>query len=192
MKPFLFLLLMINLIGMSACNAATPQSSIAQTEVATTQYPGPAAEQAYPYPYPYAMEVPPVYPSPGMEEATPTYIPLPTPTADPSLGRVQGALFEAKSPVQVSLYLAEIKADEEGTEVSARFSPPDSPRVETNPDGSFTFVNITPGRYALILYTGFAAYLVNIPDKEDPILFTVEAGKTVDLGELNYDDLPLD
>ena len=191
MKPSILLLLIISVIGSSSCNASQfPSSTAPNPEQGFGQpypYPNP-----YPYPYPHLLEMPPLYPDPEAIPATPTFIPAPTATSDPTLGRVNGALFEGVSPVQISLYLAEVRADEDGTEVAARYNPLDSPRIETSADGSFSFVNVMPGRYALILYTGLSSYLLNIPDKQEAIVFTVEAGKTVNLGKIVYDDLPLE
>lgn len=141
------------------------------------------------YPYPFAAPVQSPYPYPDIEQ--PVFIPSPTPTKDPTLGIVKGRLLEGKNPViNYSIFLAEVRKDAKGTELAAKFSPVDSPRVETQPDGAFLFVNVVPGRFALIFYTGLNAFLINIPDKTDPIIFTVDAGETVDLGDLVYDDLP--
>lgn len=192
MKSSLLMLLIIFLVGSTACNALLPQAQIPQASEMAAPDPYPASEQTYPYPYPYVLEAPPLYPDPGMIPPTPTYIPPPTPTPDPTLGRIDGSLFEGTSPVQISLYLAEIQADENGKEIAARYDPQNSPREETSPDGSFSFVNVKPGRYALILYTGMNSFLLNVPDKNEAIIFTVEAGKTFDLGKIVYDDLPLE
>ncbi len=195
MKKNIIFLMIVLLISISGCIVAnTPQPATQMVATPSISYPAPDMNMntTYPYPYPFAAPIQPLYPYPGMEQPTPVTIPSATPTADPVLGVVKGRLLEAQAPVyDISLFLAEVKKGEDGKDLIARLSFTNSQRVETNPDGYFEFVNVTPGRYALILYTGSNAFLINVPDKADPILFDVEVGKTTDLGDLNYDDLPL-
>ncbi len=144
------------------------------------------------YPYPNTAQVVSPYPG-GVEPSVPTDIPAPTPTYDAQMGIVRGRLLEAKAPVKdLIVFLAEIAKDAKGTELAASFSATDSPRMNTTENGEFVFMNVKPGRYSIVLYTGMDAWLLNYPDKKEPILFTVEAGKTVDIGDLNYDDIPLE
>ncbi len=181
-------ILVFSLLAVTACSRPP--------EVPSVVTPSPAAEQnsnaAYPYPDAEAL-VPTYnpYPDPAMQPATP--VAPPTPTADPALGMVTGRLLQGNQVAKdVSLYLAEIKADAKGNELVASFSAGTSPRTETGSDGSFVFVNIKPGRYAMILYTGLNGFLMNKPETtKQPITFTVEGGKTVELGDLAYDSLPL-
>lgn len=180
MKNVFSLVLLLCMALTAGCSTAAP--------AATAESQPPASGSPYP-----AIVEPTFDPYPGGAPAVDTPVPVPTPTTDSTLGAVRGRLLEANKPAAgVSFFLAEIKKDAKGAELVAAFSANDSPRVETNANGEFVFVNVPGGRYALILYTGMNAFLLNVPDKEDPILFTVENGETTDLGDLAYDDLPLD
>ena len=180
MKNVFSLVILLCLALTAGCTAVTPAG--------TAEAQPPASGSPYP-----AIVEPTFDPYPGGTPVMDTPVPLPTPTTDASLGAVHGRLLEANKPAAgVSFFLAEIKKDAKGAELVAAFSANESPRMLTNENGEFTFVNVPEGRYALILYTGMTAYLLNVPDKEDPILFTVVNGKTTDLGDLSYDDLPLD
>lgn len=188
----LLVLLVVFLISISGCVANTPAPATQAVTTPPTNYPAPGVNTAYPYPYPFAEPIQPLYPYPGMEQPAPVAAPSATPTADPALGVVKGRLLEGQVPVfDMSLFLAEIKKGEDGKDLVARLSFTNSQRVATDSDGNFMFVNVKPGRYAIILYTGENAFLLNVPDKMDPILINVEADKTVGLGDLSYDDLPL-
>lgn len=165
---------------LAACSPAPKPPQPAAATPAGGAYPYPAAQIVNPYPA-------------GMEPVAPTDIPLPTPTYDAQMGMVRGRLLEANAPVkELIVFLAEIAKDAKGAELAASFSATDSPRMNTNENGEFVFMNVKPGRYSIVLYTGMDAWLLNYPDKKEPILFTVEAGKTVDIGDLNYDDIPLE
>jgi hypothetical protein len=60
-----------------------------------------------------------------------------------------------------------------------------SPNSLIDPEGNFSLYGVTPGTYALIVWTPVKSQVVvdpNQPDKE--LLVTVSAGQTVDLGEV--------
>jgi hypothetical protein len=186
----------IGLLLSSACTTSTPQPTQAAYPPAGVPAPAYPAGATPGGAYPSAATLPPqdTNPYPGQPTVLPTVIPTVTPTYDPTnFGIIHGRLLEAGKPVGNTLiFLADIKKDANGAELVAAFSPLDSVRVITTDNGDFTFMNVPAGRYAVILYTGVSAFLITYPGKTDPILFTVEAGKTAELGELNYDDLPLD
>jgi hypothetical protein len=48
--------------------------------------------------------------------------------------------------------------------------------------------DVIPDRYGLILDTVISSVLLNEPDDNEPFLITAEAGKTLDLGDLDFDD----
>jgi hypothetical protein len=184
-NKLLYLVIVLSLLLPAACTPAP----------ATPAYPvaGNANNLTYPGGYPAPMGPVDTNPYPGQPTTMPEYIPTITPTYDPQFGIIHGRLLEADRPVvRTMIFLANIQKDDKGEDLVAAFSALDSVRVLTDENGEFTFMNVLPGRYAIILHTGMSAFLINHPGKEDPILFIVEAGQTTELGELNYDDLPLD
>lgn len=110
-----------------------------------------------------------------------------------SSGAVIGTLLLSSHPVSGQrLALAEILKDDSGQERAAGFQRSDSPATITNEDGSFTFGDIPPGRYGLVLDTGVNSYLLLKPDSaDDPLTMTVVAGEKLDLGTLSYSELPI-
>ena len=133
----------------------------------------------------------PAYPGP-QTEPTVAVTPQPTYTTDPQMGIVKGKLLVNNNGVNnVTLYLAAVRKDKTGKDVVAGLSLANSPNIVTDQDGVFSFINVKAGRYALILDIVTTQYMINYPDKSNPILIDVESGKVVDIGELNYDSLPL-
>jgi hypothetical protein len=108
------------------------------------------------------------------------------------MGSVIGKLLVNNNGVNnVTLYLAGIIKDATGKDIVAGLDRVNSPNTATDEQGIFAFINIKPGRYALILDVVINQYLMNYPDKDGTIIFQIDSGKTVDLGDLNYDSLPL-
>ena len=94
--------------------------------------------------------------------------------------------------VYSTLFLADVLVDEKtGIEISAALDRSIAPKTITDENGEFTFSNVRPGRYGLILIVGTEIYLLLYPDSELGVLLTVEFGE-IDLGILDYSDLPLD
>lgn len=155
-------------------------------------YPGAGGDSAYPagaYPAANDQAAYPAYPYPAATIVGAETIP--TPTLDASLGQVKGRLLEAGKPVQgVYVSLAAVKADENGQDLVAK-STNEDPTSSLQPDGSFLFFNVPDGRYGLIVDFVLNAFLLGDPKDQVPLLFNVVNGQTVDLGDLNYDDLPL-
>jgi hypothetical protein len=179
-KNHILLSLFIILI-LVACSSPTgvvtqPQNPNAQQ---TLVYPAPLGENTSAYPYPQPGTT-------GTNNAGPTYTP------DPLLGAVTGKLMVNNQGVNnATLYLAAIMKDKSGKDVIAGLDRANSPSADTNHDGIFSFINIAPGRYALILDAVITQYMMNSPGKGTAIIFEIVAGKLVDLGDLNYDSLPL-
>ena len=169
------------IIFLGACSAASPSQTggVSPTDIPASQYPGPYIEATKDSAYPA-----PATPVPGAS--------LPTSTSDPQMGNVQGVLLLNGQPVNnVFFYLAEIIKDKTGKDIVAGLDRVNSPNTHTNNDGSFAFINMKPGKYGLILDVATNQFLINYPDETKAIVITVEAGKTVDLGTLDYDSLPL-
>jgi len=150
-------------------------------------YPPPSSE----YPAPQVPVYSPPYPEPDTEPefyATPGS--MPTPGSE--WGIVTGRMLENGKPVvNLILYLAELLKDDKENEAIASFDRVSSPRAYTDTEGRFVFSNIPPDRYGLVLDIVVDSYLLHHPDTEQQILFYIAAGEKTDLGNLNYDSLPI-
>lgn len=118
------------------------------------------------------------------------------PTPDPTLtGSIRGRLLyddgSTIEPVKDRiLYLAEVITDASGTERIASLNRTSSPRTTLDADGNFSFSGVAPGRYGLVMDLVVQAFILLEPSQEEALLFDVEAGGRVDLGELIYTSLP--
>lgn len=124
-----------------------------------------------------------------------TEIPIPRPTQDATLGQVKGKLMvksgaEAQPLPGRILYLAELTKDASGAETAAGLDRVASPRTFTDVDGTFTFYNVPPGRYALIYDLVRNAYMLGDPNRDEDLIITVPAGGVADVGTLAYNQLP--
>ena len=120
--------------------------------------------------------------------------PLPTPAPELEVvpgsdtGVVRGTVKQAGYSVltvdQHTLHLAKVIQDSQqtGFEV-ARMSPTTDPRADINTDGSFVFIGVEPGKYALSTVTprGESILLLNLDTGTD-IIIEVEAGEITDTG----------
>lgn len=177
----LFTNLLIFILLLTACSGLQPtQASLAPTPTAEEAYPAPGqfANPTSPYPAPPEGAGPEIYATAG---------PVPTPAEDRAVltGRL---LVEGKPVFNVYIALAEVVLDEEGQERVVSYDQFNAPKGLTDADGNFVLSGIVPGRYGLILDTVISSVLLNEPDNNNPFLVTAEAGETVDLGELDYDD----
>ena len=59
-----------------------------------------------------------------------------------------------------------------------------SPHTMTDESGNFTFLDLEPGTYALILWTPVNSLVINDPETSEGLLVTVEAGAITELGEI--------
>lgn len=177
---YFFIGLML-LFVLNACsnltNLETPTPSI--TPERSPQYPAPQVE----------MTGNPSYPVPSTavrNSAGPTF------TSDPQMGAVIGRLLLNDSPVKnATLYLAEVIKDASGRDIIAGLDRAKSPTTDSDNQGKFAFINVKTGRYAVILDVITNQYLMNYPSNEKPIIIQVDSGTEVDLGDLDYDSLPL-
>jgi hypothetical protein len=160
----------------------TPTKLSAQNTSAVTQAAG--NESAYPAPTSKLTKA--GYPAPIEETATPF------PTIDSNLGIVKGELYLKGEPLgDVLLFLSDVYKDNQGNDSVVSIDYNTKNRAVTKKDGSFTFVNIPAKRYALVLVVIPESYLLLEPKDQTSMLVDVAVGKTVDMGRLNYDDLPV-
>jgi len=129
-------------------------------------------------------------------DVTPTAAaPAPTavPTSQPDRGTITGALNRENKPevsiTDADLFLAEILSGGGGPLSVAALDMNTAPKAKTGTDGHFVFVDVTPGTYTLVIRTPLGAMLIPDPDSGHDLLITVQADKTIDLGQL-YVDLP--
>lgn len=103
-----------------------------------------------------------------------------------------GTLLLAGQPVaNASLYLGEILPDTQGEDSVAALDIFSSPRTFTNEKGEFTFYNIAPGKYGLILDVVKESYLLHDPATNNQIIITITADQEVNLGVVNFEKLPI-
>lgn len=130
--------------------------------------------------------------TPGYPAATNAAIVVPTWTAAPGTGVVTGVLKLQGKPVKgLLLYLGTFLKNSAGQEFTAVVEPAKSPSTNTEEDGKFTFINLPPGRYSLIMDNVVKQYLLYKPNSKDYIAIDLPAGGNVDLGTLDYSDLPV-
>ena len=185
---------LLSLLVIGGCTATPtelPSSNIPITAPTPTlneqAYPAPTFSGAYPAPTSYNP-----YPEPGMGQlATATEAPTAIPkTPDPNLGVVKGSLLLVDQPVaRVILYLAEVVTSASGGRVVA-LDRTKSIRATTDEQGDFMFINVPPGAYGLVFDRIIDSYLLLTPAGDD-LIMTITTNEQIDLGALNYDDLPI-
>jgi hypothetical protein len=168
-------------ILLNACSSpkSTPTTITLPTSQQNVGYPAPQTDDT----------VNSSYPGPSFPSSS---NPTPTKVIDPQMGIIRGRLLRSNMPIpDISLYLATVMKDNNGNDIVAGLDLSKAETTTTGQDGSFTFVNVPLGRYALVLDIVNQQYLLSYPDKEEAIIMQVEAGKEINLGDLNYDELPL-
>ena len=107
-------------------------------------------------------------------------------------GTARGKLIIQDKPADgVILYLAETVKDDSGQEVFVSMSRTSSPKAITDNEGNFSFSNVAPGKYGLVLDTVIDSYLLYYPGTEKVVLVVITAEGPTDLGTLSYEQLPL-
>ncbi len=181
MKFLRILLLAMILAACSPKPTATPNMQTAPTQAAANTT---AA-------YPAAGQPPastPGYPAP---EQGGTQAALPLPSKDPSMASLKGRLLQGGQPVaNADLYLANLLTNEQGKEVAFSFDRSSSPRARTDQNGNFEFVNLKPGPYGMVYDVVVQSVLLLDPKTGNQLKFSVEQGKAIDAGNLDYSDLP--
>ena len=185
-------LLFLFIFVLAACSPATPV--VSPTALPTENSATPAPANDYPVQSSTATAaVDANYPAPG-DTGDPVVMSTEIlPTVDPNLGQVKGVLIENGVPIaHINLYLAELLKSDAGENVAYAFVRDQAPHALTNEKGEFAFVNVPPNTYALIYDLATKSVLLLDPADNTQIKVLVEAGKSIDFGELKYDVLPTD
>ena len=193
----LILILTIFLL-LTACGGSdeptpAPQPTATATEQPATQEP--ATEQPEsPLQQPESPLQQPESPLPsGATESTSTQAAADIPD---TVGVVEGSIIvnlEAGSkPLATTIIaLAEVILDEQGKPKVAGYSASSAPRTISDEQGFFKIEDVKPGTYGLILDSVISSYLLADPVSGDSILVEVTGGEVTDIGQLEYDKLPV-
>jgi hypothetical protein len=110
-------------------------------------------------------------------------------TPKPDLGLVQGTLrMDGVLAQDQTLYLAPMVATGESMGV-AGLSTDTDPRAATDETGTFTFLDVPPGQYALAIISPFGAVVINGPDGKE-IVVEARAGEMTQIGEIATPSFP--
>lgn len=119
-------------------------------------------------------------------------LPIPSPTSNES-GVVTGFLYirdeETKPARGAILYLGEVIL-ENGLPTVSSLNKQIAPHTQVSQVGQFIFNNVPPGQYTLIYDIVTASFVLNSPAGGD-LIINVEGGDIVDLGNLQYEKLPI-
>jgi len=126
--------------------------------------------------------------------ATPTpRHPTPTPVtlSDTSQGAITGSLVHAETGQSVggmAIYLAQIVESQQPLEGAPPyqivFTQKGSPSATVDPYGHFALVDLSPGTFALVLWTPHDSWVITDPSGTKELRVEVEAGQVNDLGQL--------
>jgi hypothetical protein len=165
-------------------------STIQKTPIPATA-PAAASPKTSAYPAPSSSPVATngtSYPSPMASSITT----VPTSTADKTMGSAHGVLLLNGKPVDGALLLlADIVKDKNGVDSVVSVELNTKNRARTISDGSFSFINVPPQRYTLMLSVVNNSYVLYKPGTQNLIIINVEPDGSADLGSLNYDALPI-
>mgnify|MGYP000706048733 CR=1 FL=1 len=115
----------------------------------------------------------------------------PTPVSPPSsgTGTVQGRLVDYETGVTelingLPLYLGSLVEMDPGDSYVITMSPSQAPSTWVDTQGYFAFTDITPGTYALVIWTPMNTWVLSDPETQNSILVTITEGQINDVGEI--------
>lgn len=200
MKPkqiFLFTLLLI-IFALTACSTGITS----ETSTSTTDDQGSSVDTAE-SPLDANSPLPEPVVEPVAEPVAATEVAVKSPVIAPSdIGETVGVLTgvlrakhrdgDVRPLVEAVVGLGELVKNDEGEGyIGVAYSASDSPRVRTDENGIFIFMDLEPKKYGLILDAVVAQTLLTYPDDDlKDIIIEIKAGEQLDLGVLEYDSVP--
>jgi len=86
----------------------------------------------------------------------------------------------------VRVFLGDVYVSEDGEGRIAGYSERTSPQSVTDDQGYFVIQNVPPGTYNVVVVRYLTPVFMNDHQTKESIVFTLEAGDVLDLGELHY------
>lgn len=115
------------------------------------------------------------------------------PAQDAALGALKVVILNQGIPLKYgNFFLADILKSSSGEEIAVSLDRQVAPNALSSDIGLVEFHNIKPGKYGLVFYDGFNIYLLLSPKDGKGILVEIQKGETLDLGTLDFNDLPVD
>jgi len=119
--------------------------------------------------------------------ATPAQSPsVAAPSPVPGMAVVVGEIIDVQTqqaPLEGTLYLGSIVSLDNGKPV-VRLDRETAPSAVPTQGGRFSFQEIEPGRYGLVLYTPEISFLIDDPESGKSLTFTVKPDQILDLGKI--------
>lgn len=128
--------------------------------------------------------------SPAMATPTQSVAELPMPVE--GMATVGGTVYldvvgEALSPMaNARVFLGDVHVSADGEKRIAGYSERTSPQSITDAQGHFVIQNVPPNTYNLVVVRYLDPVFMNDYQTGESIVFTLEAGDVLDLGELHY------
>lgn len=140
---------------------------------------------------PTSESTPEIAPTQDFTQPGAVILSIPTPTSE--TGVVTGVILLAGNPplpAKAIVALGDILLGSTGDRLLASYDRLTDPYMLVDANGRFFFADILPGEYALIYDRIADSLLLRDPATGEDLIITVEAGQTVDLGEMIFSDLP--
>jgi len=118
--------------------------------------------------------------------ATPVVESLPLSSPSPGLAVVRGMIVDSQTqqvPLEGVVYLGNVASMDTGKPV-IRLDRETAPFAIPAKSGEFVFQNVIPGEYGLVLYTPDFSFLVDDPQGEGSLIFTVVPDQVLDVGRI--------
>jgi hypothetical protein len=195
----IYLFIFVALLMVAGCNRGGLPSPVAtQASIPGTNTPEPAAPEstekiggadAYPGPtkFVYLSPTLPSYPVP--RSGTDMYTPVPFNVPEPSAGTgvVVGQMMDSNTGEPMKfyhIYLGKRIYMTPGPGYTYALQEKSSPHAQSDENGRFAIGDVPPGSYLLMIFTPHSVSVVMEPNTDREKDIVVEAGKTLELGEV--------